>query len=153
MAKSAAFHPFTLRSNTFQYWIIGKLSMNTTEPLAYLEAILKKPPLSPKLAAALRDAFRVTSLRGCLYDHTPLGGDPTCAKTDNGISLIWYLTGIVDRKVRSYESICLLGITELDRAILMHSLFYVCARDFSDPDHSDKAKCVSNLLHSRSPLQ
>ena len=97
--------------------------MNTTYPPAYLKAILKKRPRSPKLAADLGDAFRVTSLRERMYDHTPLGFNTTCAKPDNRLALLRCLTSIVDRQVRGYESICLLGLTELARAILLHSLF------------------------------
>ena len=86
--------------------------MNTTYPPAYLKTNLNKCPLSPKLAADLRDAFLVMSLRGRPYDHTPFGVNSTCAKPNNGVDLFWYLTGIVDRQVRVHESICLLGLTE-----------------------------------------
>ena len=50
------------------------------------------------------------------------------------MELLWYLTVIFYLQVRGYKSICLLGLTELAQAILLHSLFLVCERYFSDPD-------------------
>ena len=85
--------------------------MNTIDPPAYLNAILKQRPLSHKLTAALGDAFRVTSSRGRLYDHTSSVGNATCTETNNWMTLLQYLTGIVDRQVNGYKSIYLLGLT------------------------------------------
>ena len=70
--------------------------MNTTYPPAYFKAILEKRPLSPKLADDVGDAFRVMSLRGRLYDHTLLGFNATCARPDNRVALLLFLTSIVD---------------------------------------------------------
>ena len=94
--------------------------MNTTDPPTYLKATLEQRPLSPNFSAAIGDAFRVTSLRGHPYYHTPLGGNATCDKPNNGIYFIQYQTCILDLQVSGYESICLLGITESAQAILLY---------------------------------
>ena len=115
VVKSSNFHPFTLCLTPYQYRIIVKLSMNNMDPPTYLKVPLEQRPLSTNIAADLGDDFRVTSSRGRPYDHKPLGGNVTCAKPDNRMGILWYLTVIVDCQVRGYKSICLLGLTESDR--------------------------------------
>ena len=74
----------------------------------------------------------MTELKGCPYVYPPSGGNAACANPKNGVDLLCYMTSLVDWQVRGYKRICLLGITELAQAILVHSLFYMCARYFAE---------------------
>ena len=130
VVKSSKFHPFTLCLTLYQYRIIVKLSMNTRYPPTYLKVTLEQGPLSTNIAADLGYNFQVISSTGRPYDHTPLGGNVTCAKPNNWMDFLRYLTGILDCQVRGYKSIWLFCLIDLPRAFLLHSLFCICARFF-----------------------
>ena len=104
------------------------------DPPTSLEDVLGRIPLFPKLASAMGKVFRVTASRGHRSDKPLTGGDDTCAKPENRVALFCYLTGLMDRRLRGSEIMYLLGITGTAKAVLFHSLFYVYARNFADPN-------------------
>ena len=73
----------------------------------------------------LSNAWTVPGPQGRLPNDLPSMGDPTGAKPKSGELLLCLVTSLVVRQVSGLEAICLLGVQENAKIVLVHILFTV----------------------------
>ena len=113
------------------YQLISESFTMPSYLLASLEALLESSPLPEGLANALSNAWNVPGPRGRLPKDRPATGDPTGAKPESGEPLLSLVTSLVVRKVPGLEAICLLGVRENAKIVLVHILFTVSPNVYS----------------------
>ena len=104
----------------------------TSYPHVSLEAVLEGTPLPEALATALGSHWTVPKPKGRPLRAPPATGDPTGAKEEAGEPLLRVISSLVSRGVAGSESICLLGVRENAKTVLVHSLFTVSPDVYSD---------------------
>ena len=106
---------------------------SSADPLASLEIALEREPMPHDLAVALSTAFKVPALRGRPSNANPRPtGDPTGANSDDGKTLLSFLTTLVDRQAPGIQSAVFLGVAQDSTCVLVHSLFCVYENAYSE---------------------
>ena len=90
-----------------------------------LEYLLESSPLSEGLANSLGNTWTVPGPQGRLPKDRPATGDPTGAKPESGEQLLCLVASLIVQQVLVSEAICLLGVRENMKIVLVHSLFTV----------------------------
>ena len=101
-------------------------------PPASLEAFLEGTPRPEALATALGSHWVVPNTRGSYSKFQPTTDDPTGAKDEAREPLLLMVSSLVAHGVAGSKAICLLGVRENAKTILIHSLFIVSPEVYSN---------------------
>ena len=91
-------------------------------------------PVTKSLDRALDKAWILLAKQGHLLLNRPSYEDTTGASADLGEGLLACLTGIVIQGVKVTKGISLISIEVSNRVVHAHSLFFVSAGDYAEPD-------------------